>query len=267
MFSGSVRDTPEDTCKLPRITQTSFLRALCDLHPWLWMLISSDLSIWIHSTSQCSTCSTSPPRDIFGGDIEARLEFGCWISFFLFWLLMKICISPSNLSILEAWWCCCLHLCPTFNIKVADLSGSCAVKQQSGSPSPQHSEGDLHEILTLILNWPKASNSNMTVTLKCNYCAQFHSWTMLKELCMIAVCNNPLSHSSCSVWNELLEKVFSLCESAELCLSSPTTSSPKLSSKLHRGNAHLAFVQLHIQFACTNANSLQLPEGPIRCQN
>lgn len=84
---------------------------------------------------------------------------------------------------------------------------------------------------------------------------------------MIAVCNNPLSHSSCSVCNELLEKVFRLCESAELCLSSPTTSSPKLSSKLHRGNAHLAFVQLHIQFACTNSDSLQLPEGPIRCQN
>lgn len=82
MFSGSVRETPEDTCKLPRITQASFLRALCDLHPWLWMLISSDLSIWIHSTSQRSTCSTSPPRDIFGGDIEARLEFGCWISSF-----------------------------------------------------------------------------------------------------------------------------------------------------------------------------------------
>lgn len=30
----------------------------------LWMLISSDLSIWIHSTSLRSTCSTSPPREV-----------------------------------------------------------------------------------------------------------------------------------------------------------------------------------------------------------
>lgn len=59
------------------------------------------------------------------------------LNFFLFFLTVDENLRfPSNLSILEAWWCCCLHLCPTFNIKVADLSGSCAVKQQSGSPSP-----------------------------------------------------------------------------------------------------------------------------------
>lgn len=73
-----------DPSRLPQTTQTSFLRSLCDLRPrlllsgrtlnanQLWPLHLDPLNITALHLFHISTQ---------GGDIEARVEFGCWISF------------------------------------------------------------------------------------------------------------------------------------------------------------------------------------------